>query len=286
MFYQANQIKRLLNCSICNERFIDEIKCLPCGESICDDCSSKININESSREFKCQICNETHLMPEKGLPNNVRLNKLLKLDEEKVSRGEKIESFTKSLNELISDSQEFRQNIEQREESIKDYFRSLRSDIEINFESAVEHLIKLKESQLKQVDDNENKLLENNKSKREENEKLEQVWLGHIEEINKFNKQWLDFLEKASIEDEEVEKASQNLLELKNKLKEYQIDLQSSLFDDKHLKLIENKAFHDANDHFGELVYFDIKKKKSKNQFLFQFNKKKLSIQFNLFLYF
>ena len=100
MFYQAKQIKSLLNCSICKERFIDAIKCLPCDESICDECSSKITSN-ASREYKCQICTKIHLLPEEGLPDHVRLIKLLKLDPEKVSRSPKAELLNKSLNELI-----------------------------------------------------------------------------------------------------------------------------------------------------------------------------------------
>lgn len=99
MFYQEKQIICLLNCSICKVRFIDVIKCLPCGEGVCEDCSKQVNLN-NNREFKCQVCKEIHEMPKNGLPNMNNLMKLLGIKPEEISRGEKAEAFRKLLEDL------------------------------------------------------------------------------------------------------------------------------------------------------------------------------------------
>ena len=265
MFYQAKQIKRLLNCSICNERFIDEIKCLPCGESICDYCSSKININETSREFKCQICNEMHFMPEKGLPNNVRLNKFLKLDEEKVSRGSEAEELTKSLNELENESEEFMFNLNKsKEQTIKDYCESLRIEIEISYDSAVEHLSRLKQTQLKQVNDYENELINN--LKQNNDQEKEQEWLSFISEVNSFTKQCIDYLEQVKLDKKELIIANNRAFEMNNKLKEYQAELQSILFNKKLLQFELNGSFQNSNNYLGWINFYYISNKSKKKK--------------------
>ena len=70
MFYEEKKISNVLNCAKCDQR-LDEPRNLPCGEFICAYCHMSIEVNNN--KFKCFVCKEDHLMPEKGLPISKRL---------------------------------------------------------------------------------------------------------------------------------------------------------------------------------------------------------------------
>ena len=97
--HNLDQIK----CKICEERFDNIVKMLPCGYSICLNCEEALKldlVNEST--FKCKSCSEVHQMPINGLPLNKFLMVLLKNSFKQLSLShiEKIEKFRESLNEL------------------------------------------------------------------------------------------------------------------------------------------------------------------------------------------
>ena len=160
MFYEENKINSLLNCSFCHEKFVDIVRCLPCGEAICEDCCMfKLNLN-NSREFKCNACKSTHKMPEEGLPFYLRLMKLLEIKPDEVSRSPQVEQLKQLLISLQEEAHCFKSNLFSQDKTIKDYCSMLADEIEVNFESAIEHLNKLKENQIKQVAEYEKEQLD------------------------------------------------------------------------------------------------------------------------------
>jgi len=105
MFYEEDQINDELNCIKCNQK-LDEPRNLPCGEFICAYCYISIEVNNN--KFKCFICNEDHLMPEKGLPISKRLLRILSLKSEEVYRGKEVKQLKENLNVIKKTSKSFR----------------------------------------------------------------------------------------------------------------------------------------------------------------------------------
>ena len=64
-------VEEMMKCSFCKQRFINLIKQVPeCAESICGECYEEVkNMASDSGEYKCKVCQEVHLMPERILRN-------------------------------------------------------------------------------------------------------------------------------------------------------------------------------------------------------------------------
>ena len=251
MFYEEKPILNMLKCSFCKEPFIDIIKCLPCGQSICVDCSSQLQVN-NYREFKCKQCNLTHKMPKRGLPNLSQFMKLLEIKSKPVSRGPKAEELRQFIFLLNNEKSEFKYVFNNKEKAIRTYCDSLRYEVTVNHESAVEHLNTLLKEKIKQIDDYEQELLDFNSNKtkqNEENESKETI----TNEIDSFTREWQNYLEQVSLDEKEILKANEKAAKLKEKLEECQRDFSDFVFKNNYLKFNENETFHKSNGHLGNL---------------------------------
>jgi hypothetical protein len=88
MFYDANSINRILICLNCLQRF-NIPKLLPCGESICERCLSKLVSNNNKNKIFCPYCkihHESSTMYE-GFPTEKILLEILNMKPVKVYRG-------------------------------------------------------------------------------------------------------------------------------------------------------------------------------------------------------
>ncbi len=104
MFFEESKLYDELNCIKCNQK-LDEPRMLPCGEFICASCY--ISIEETNQKFKCFICNEDHLMPEKGLPISKRLLRILALKSEEVYRSKEVKQLKENLEIIQEDINKF-----------------------------------------------------------------------------------------------------------------------------------------------------------------------------------
>ena len=91
MFYEANSVNRILICLNCLQRF-NIPKLLPCGESICERCLSKLT-TASNRNILCPYCkiyHESNSMydGDGGFPTEKLLFEILNLKPVKVYRGD------------------------------------------------------------------------------------------------------------------------------------------------------------------------------------------------------
>lgn len=273
MFYQEKKIANVLKCLACKEPYVDVIKCLPCGNSICIDCASQLQLNNNN-EYKCKACNQIHEMPKNGLPNNNQLMQLLDVEPEKVTRSTKVEQMTSLINSLYEEKCELQFSLNNRDQTIRNYCENLLTEININNESAVEHLNNLKEAQVKQVKDYERELLASNSNQNEimqideEKSDLEAIF----NKIDSFKAEWQDYLHKAVLDEKEIDTASLKANQLRHQLEKYQNDLRALIFKNNYLKLISNESYHNSNDHLGTLVsstYFQNKSKFYPFPFLF-----------------
>jgi len=117
MFYRRDDLNNKLKCLKCNQR-LDEPRNLPCGETICANCSVSIEVN--NKKFKCLICDEDHLMPDKGLPISKILSEIIALRSEDVYRGKEVENLKKLLNEIQEGVNKFSFGINNGVDRIKD----------------------------------------------------------------------------------------------------------------------------------------------------------------------
>jgi len=64
----------------------------------------------NSNTFKCSVCDEDHLMPEKGLIISKRFIRILALKSKEVYRGQKVEKIKEFLNGFKKDINSFGSN--------------------------------------------------------------------------------------------------------------------------------------------------------------------------------
>lgn len=69
MFFQSTEIKKLLICSNCENKFIDVIKNMPCGNSVCIDCYNdlKSTLMNEEKSSNARPCGQIHKMPKRRL---------------------------------------------------------------------------------------------------------------------------------------------------------------------------------------------------------------------------
>jgi hypothetical protein len=127
MYYESNEIDNELLCSLYKTR-LNEPRILPCGNSICFSCSTKI-ILTMKNQFQCVICNDLHEMPKNGLPINKILIKMLSTSLIKVSRGKYFDLMKNLLNQVQSKRDRIKHTIENSGKLITEYFNGLRSEI-------------------------------------------------------------------------------------------------------------------------------------------------------------
>ena len=95
---EEKKISNVLNCAKCDQR-LDEPRILQCGEYICAYCHMSIEVNNN--KFKCCVCKEDHLMPEKGLPISKRLLEILALNPEEVYRSKEVKKLKEHVYQKI-----------------------------------------------------------------------------------------------------------------------------------------------------------------------------------------
>jgi len=134
MFYDSNQVDNELLCIECQGR-LEIPKILPCGETICSFCESTIQINDN--KFDCLICKEKHDMPNRGLPTNKVVSKMLAIKPTEVSRGEAFDTLQQSLDDLKKKRNLIKRGIESSNDLLKEHCMGLRNDVQLKAEEVI-----------------------------------------------------------------------------------------------------------------------------------------------------
>ena len=113
MFFDSSQVNNFLNCKKCEGR-LDEPKLLPCGNSICSQCVSLIQLT-NYREFECLVCQDKHEMPKNGLPISKALVDILSIKSLDVSRGNAFETLQGTLKEIENNKIGLKHHLNNRE---------------------------------------------------------------------------------------------------------------------------------------------------------------------------
>ena len=126
MYFDSNRVNTLLDCTNCDRRLSDP-RLLPCGKSICLNCS--LSIRARYKKFDCLICNEKHEWPKNGLPRNEALATMLTIKTIEVSRGKAYEYLQESLKEIQKKNNSFKHRLNNRVDFIKEHCLNLRNDV-------------------------------------------------------------------------------------------------------------------------------------------------------------
>ena len=196
MFYEENLIDENLKCSICKKRFQDPVS-LSCGEIVCQKCISDFiedsdhsdQSNNNNSRFKCCSCDGEHSIPEKGFPKSKMANNLVQIQSKQVYKSAQIEQFKADVNQCLNEIDRIKQELDNKEETIRDYFELKRHQIQTVAESKITEINNITRELLDQVDRFENENLESFKDHDKE-KKLK----ADLEEAELFCNRWLERL--------------------------------------------------------------------------------------------
>ena len=89
MFYEEKQAKKVLNCNQCNKLY-DRSLNLPCGFTICSECSAK-GLLKGTSGFQCSLCSQVNHVPDIGFPENQAILMLMTEQPKVVSKSIEVE---------------------------------------------------------------------------------------------------------------------------------------------------------------------------------------------------
>jgi len=222
MFYEEIKIKSNVNCAKCKER-LDEPRMLPCGDTVCSRCLSYIQMNKN--QFKCIVCNEQHLMPEKGLPINKALLAFLSMQPSEIDRGRSIEELKEKLKILRTNITSLSFSATHAEDKIKGNCIELRNQVQLATELAIQQISVLNEEMINEINQFETYCIKSCQLNEEHVHKA----LKSAKESELFHSNWSQYLNKTKINDDEVAKACIEVTKLNEKVELEKINLESIL---------------------------------------------------------
>ena len=128
MYYDEKEIIEHLKCPYC-QSLLDDPRILPCGASICNDCS--VFLAKKALAINCKICSFTHEMPETGFTKNQNLAKLVELKPYEISRGKTVTNFKSTLDKLANLSRSVHTNLINGTQKLRDTCNSDKIDIQL-----------------------------------------------------------------------------------------------------------------------------------------------------------
>jgi hypothetical protein len=234
MFFEESKLYDELNCIKCNQK-LDEPRMLPCGEFICASCY--ISIEETNQKFKCFICNEDHLMPEKGLPISKRLLRILALKSEEVYRSKEVKQLKENLDIIQEDINKFLFGIDNGVDRIKGLCLDLRNKVQLKTEEAIEQLNEHNKQMITEIEEFERECIKSYQT----NEKANNEFKITKHELEEFNLKWNEYLKQTVISDEDVSGAIAKSNELSIKSKQELVKLDEFIFNGCRMKFEKNE---------------------------------------------
>lgn len=249
MFYSSNQIKNQLLCQICKE-IVSDPRVLPCGRTFCNNCVTKSDDNN----FKCLCEKKCHAFPEDGFPVNQLIVGLLNQKPAHVSRGESAEYLWRQLGKINIGIYDIENSLSQSEQTIKERCCSLRNEIDILTETALQSIQNQREELLKKVIAYEQECLEN----LTKNDHIKTELEKSIKNLKEFSKNCQNLFEKHEIDVDECERTIKDSENYLIKINRDKINLRTFMFNDKIMKFksTDNKLYQLGSFEFENLPSF------------------------------
>jgi len=234
MFFEEAALVNELNCIKCKQR-LDEPRILPCGETICDYCF--ITIEVKNNKFKCFLCNEDHLMPEKGFPINKRLLRILDLKSKEVYRSKEVKQLKENLNVIQEDINKLSFAIDNGIDRIKELCLDLKNKVQLKTEEAIEQLNEHNKEMIKEIEEFEKYSVICYQA----NEKANNEFRKTKQDLEEFNLKWNEYLKQTVISDEDVSGAIAKASELGKKAEQELDNLNEFIFKCGEMKFEKNE---------------------------------------------
>jgi hypothetical protein len=213
--------------------FLDQPINLPCGFMIC-----KKHIDTKIKTFKCEFCQEEHLIPENGFIINKKLadciqSKLHLTDEQKDASD-----LFDCLNEMITKLEKIDPT-----EYVYDYFKNLRDRVDLHREEMINEINKKSEEFIKKLYELEREY-HSGCNKTQFNNNLDELKLSKLPEIEMQ-------LKMTQIENKMLNK-------LTKQIRKIEMDLISNRYENEYLMNNRRIFFEPINGKmFGELKIFE-----------------------------
>jgi hypothetical protein len=188
MFYEEEQLSKKLMCPKCSQRF-DEPRMLPCANLICQRCISVIkdSIILNSNKFTCPLCNDHHDFPRNSLfPVCKQIKDLLLQEPKEVYRGVQTEALKSNLSEIRTKISDLDSDIKESAEKMKIHCQSLREEVKLTTDNALNYIQELNRKMIKEIDDYELELTKPFSL----NKNSETELVSFISDLKSFYHQW------------------------------------------------------------------------------------------------
>lgn len=245
MFYTDDELKDLVTCPRCDNRFSDP-RILPCGNTICNDC-----IDSNDGCFACIICNSNHQIPNDGFIKNENTSKLLKKRPSEIYRGRKVEELNSLLNKLKSELKSLKDGMNDQEHKVSERLDSVISNIDTAAENAIEVIQNSRDILLKTINNHKEKILKSKKLEQSEITTLNEL----SEKMEEFHDKWESYLKKCKIDEDEISKAILEAKKTVNLIQKKNRDFESCIFNNQVMKF-EPVKFSDEKNSIGSLTLY------------------------------
>ena len=233
MFFEETNVSDLLKCSKCRNK-INEPRILPCGFTICSQCH--FSIDAKNNQFKCIVCNDLHIMPERGFPLNLLALAILNLRPVEVYRGQIAAKLKHSLDSLNRKIEILNIVAYHEKEQVEKCYSDLREQTSSVLEETVEQIKDFSEQLTSEIDNFE----KNNLLALRSNQKSKLEFLNMCTKLEQFHSNWSEYLKKVAVDDEEISNANNQAAKLIEQAEDAELSLDSLIFSDKQLKFNEN----------------------------------------------
>ena len=153
MFYQEEEINRILICFVCENKMVDP-RILPCNNSLCYRCVEIIADTEKKR-IKCKLCGKTHDIPEDGFTINLVAKNLLDIKAREVSQPKQIKEFKNLIDSMEKMKESIEQTLKAGDAKIRDHCDKSRNQVQISIEEAHTELDEIHKYFMSDIDQHE-----------------------------------------------------------------------------------------------------------------------------------
>jgi len=188
----------MLICIVCNQKYVSPIS-LPCGETVCERHVKENRLLVEDHKIQCPImlCDEgIHVIPKGGFKANRHVEILL---QEAKEISEKHQMAKDSVNRLNSKIVDIEILIRDPEKHIYDYFQKVRNEIDIKAETMKKDIDDQRDEFLKKIKTFEQEC----KEKAKETERIQRI-KDIIQSVESQVKEWNQQVNKLLLQNEEA----------------------------------------------------------------------------------
>ena len=263
-FYDEHTISKLLYCPGCKRKY-NEAKILPCGIYCLDCVQIIVDKIGKNREFRCQFCDDIHLVPSIGFKDYNVISELNsskpKFTLNEVYRGEEVEQLKENLRIIKSGTEDFSENLSKCISNVNNHCTKLRNDVIKATQAAKKKVDELGEDIIEQINNYQtecNLNIQNNKIKMHKFEKF-------LQDREFLHKKWAQYLDNYQINEKEVKKMNSYLREtcFEKEFENEQKSLRNFTFNRKVMtfsgneKNLENSVIGDLEFELTKIIDFE-----------------------------